>query len=76
MSKAYLIRIFRRTFDTTPLAYVNRRRMEKAQLQLLATDMSVKEIAYSLGFADSSYFSRLFRKHTGCTPAAYRPMGW
>ena len=72
MSKAYLIRLFRQGFDMTPLAYVNKRRMEKAQLLLITTDMPVKEIAYTLGFADCSYFNRLFKKQTGHTPMAYR----
>ncbi len=72
MSKAYLIRLFRQSFDMTPLAYVNKRRMEKAQLLLITTDMPVKEIAYTLGFADCSYFNRLFKKQTGRTPQSYR----
>lgn len=72
MSKAYLIRMFRLGFGQTPIEYINRRRVEKAQLLLLTTDMPVKEIAYTLGFADNSYFSRIFKKHTGHTPTNYR----
>jgi len=72
MSKAYLIRMFRLGFGLTPMAYINRRRMEKAQLMLLTTTMPVKEIAYTLGFTDNSYFNRLFKKHTGHTPMSYR----
>lgn len=33
---------------------------------------SIKDIAYSLGYDDYSYFSRLFRKHTSMTPQNYR----
>lgn len=72
MSKAYLIRMFRLGFGMTPMAYINRRRVEKAQLMLLTTEMPVKEIAYTLGFADNSYFNRLFKKYTGHTPMSYR----
>lgn len=72
MSKAYLIRIFKKDHGLTPLAYMNRRRMEKAQLMLLTTDLPVKDIAYELGFTDSSYFNRIFKQHIGCTPQAYR----
>lgn len=72
VSKQYLIRLFRHSFGTTPVAYMNRRRIEKAQLLLLTTVLPVKEIAYSLGFSDSSYFDRLFKKRTGCTPQKYR----
>ncbi|MDO7744518.1 MAG: AraC family transcriptional regulator [Pedobacter sp.] len=34
--------------------------------------LSVKEIAYQLGFSDQSYFSRFFRKHSGITPEQFR----
>ncbi len=72
MSKAYMIRLFRRCTGMTPLAYINRRRVEKAQLMLVTTGLSVKEIAYILGFTDNSYFNRLFKKTTGRTPLDYR----
>ncbi len=72
VSKAYLIRMFSLGFGLTPIAYINRRRVEKAQLMLQTTSMSVKEIAYTLGFTDNSYFNRLFKKHTGLTPMNYR----
>lgn len=36
------------------------------------TGMSVKEIAWALGFGDYAYFSRLFKKETGATPSGYR----
>ena len=40
---------------------------------MLATEnTSIKDIAYSLGYDDYSYFSRLFRKHTSMTPQTYR----
>ncbi len=39
---------------------------------LVTTGLSVKEIAYILGFTDNSYFNRLFKKTTGRTPLDYR----
>lgn len=72
VSKAYLIRMFSLGFGMTPIAYINRRRVEKAQLMLQTTTMPVKEIAYTLGFTDNSYFNRLFKKFTGLTPMNYR----
>ena len=68
----YLIRLFKHEFGTSPLQYVNRKKIERAQLMLFTTDKPVKEVAYSLGFSDHSYFIRLFRKLTGVTPQAYR----
>lgn len=72
VSKPYFIRYFSKTFGMPPLQYINRKKVERAQLLLLTEEMPVKEIAYSLGFNDHSYFIRLFKKLTGMTPMAYR----
>lgn len=72
LTKAYLIRLFQREFGTSPLQYINVKKVERAQLLLYTTDMPVKEVAYALGFADHSYFIRMFRKQTGITPLSYR----
>lgn len=68
----YLIRLFKHDFGTSPLQYINRKKVERAQLLLYTTAMPVKEIAYTLGFSDQSYFIRMFRKLTGVTPQNYR----
>lgn len=72
VSKQHLIRLFRQNFNETPMQYVIRKKIERAELMLLTTAMSVKNVAYALGFNDHSYFIRLFKKHTGKTPAEYR----
>lgn len=72
LTKPYLIRLFKRNFNTTPLQYINKKKMEKAQVLLITEDMSVKELAYTLGYNDHSYFCRLFKKLTGNTPQEYR----
>lgn len=72
LSKDHLIRIFKREMNMTPLAYVNRKKIEKAQLRLVTETASVKEIAYQLGFEDQTYFNRMFKKITGTTPTGYR----
>jgi AraC-like DNA-binding protein len=72
VSKPYLIRLFRREFGTSPLQHVNRKKVERAQLLLYTTNMPIKEVAYTLGFGDHSYFIRLFRKQAGITPQEYR----
>lgn len=68
----YLIRLFRRELGVSPLQYINRKKMERAQWLLLTEDKTVKEIAHMVGFGDHSYFIRLFRKLTGRTPQEYR----
>lgn len=44
----------------------------KAKRQLIYTSLSLQEIAYSLGYDDYAYFSKLFKKETGVSPALYR----
>ena len=72
VTKPYLIRLFKREFGTSPVQYINKKKVERAQLLLFTTEQPVKEVAYSLGFSDHSYFIRLFRKLTGITPQEYR----
>jgi two-component system response regulator YesN len=47
-------------------------RIDKAKKQLLATDKTVNEISEEVGYENSSFFSRLFKKSTGLTPAKWR----
>lgn len=72
LSKDHFIRLFRKGMGTTPLQYVNQKKIEKAQLLLLTEELAVKEIAFRLAFEDYSYFNRLFKKITGVTPQEYR----
>ncbi len=72
MSKDHLIRIFKKEMKTTPLNYINQKKIERAQLRLITGIAPVKEIAYQLGFDDQGYFNRLFKKITGVTPMHYR----
>ncbi|BED91263.1 AraC family transcriptional regulator [Pseudoalteromonas sp. MM1] len=52
--------------------YVQEVRIDKAKKQLLATDKTVNEISVDVGYENSSFFSRLFKKSTGLTPAKWR----
>lgn len=72
VSKQHLIRIFKTNLGQTPLQYINNAKMQHAELLLLTTDKPVNLIAIELGFADTSYFIRMFRRHTGKTPNSYR----
>ena len=72
MSKDHFIRVFKRETGETPNVYITKRKLEKAELLLVTTTMSVKNIASTLGYDDYSYFNKLFKKNTGVTPQQYR----
>lgn len=72
VTKPYFIKLFKREFGSSPVQYINKKKVERAQLLLFTTDKAVKEVAYMLGFSDENYFIRLFRKFTDTTPREYR----
>jgi len=72
LSKDHFIRLFKKELGTTPLQYINQKKIEKSQLLLITEEIAVKEIAFQLAFEDYSYFNRLFKKITGVTPQEYR----
>lgn len=72
LSKDHFIRLFKKETGTTPLKFINQKKIEKAQLLLITDNSPVKNIAYMLSFDDYSYFNRLFKKITGFTPQEYR----
>ena len=52
--------------------YVRALRIERAARELVDTDTPIAEIGLRFGFFDQSHFSRVFKRHTGLTPAAFR----
>jgi len=69
-------RTFKRRFSAatglTPIAYVQRLRIEDAKRRLERTDASVDEISWRVGYEDAAFFRRLFKRRTGLAPGAYR----
>lgn len=72
----HMIRLFRKHFDTTPVAYLNRYRILQAIDLLRISELTVKEISYSIGFEDQNYFSRVFTQIVGVSPTARRKQIW
>ena len=72
LSDDYLTSCFHKELGLTPVAYLNRYRVQQARQLLKNTHKSITEIAFEVGFSGSSYFSRIFHRETGMTPAAYR----
>ena len=73
VSKQQLIRYFKSAFGTTPINYITEYKLYRAKEYLFyQPSLSIKEIAEELGFHNQYYFTRVFSKHTGETPSAYR----
>lgn len=66
---------FREHCGVSPMTYFTELRVQRACELLDTTGLQVGEVATRLGFEDALYFSRLFRKHTGMPPSAYRKRG-
>lgn len=71
MSPKYFCRFFHEMTHRTPIDYLNYYRIERACYQLMTTDQSITEVAYSSGFNDLSYFIKTFKKYKGTTPKQY-----
>lgn len=63
---------FKRWCGKTPVDYRNEIRLTAAASLLKRSNLSVAEIAFKTGFEDPYYFSRIFKKNMGLSPAAYR----
>jgi len=72
MSKRHFMRNFQAALGNSPIAYLVQLRINRAASLLRRSDHTVTEVAFEVGFSDSNYFSRQFRKLLGVTPREYR----
>lgn len=72
LSPNYLSALMRKETGNSALNYIHSKLIELAKTELTATNKTINEIAYSLGFEYPAHFTRLFKKHEGCTPGEYR----
>jgi AraC-like DNA-binding protein len=72
MSRSTLMRVFRKATNQTPVDYLVRLRIQKSMELLKQTSLTITQIALDVGFNDSNYYSRQFRKAHGCSPSEYR----
>ncbi|RXE69931.1 AraC family transcriptional regulator [Muribaculaceae bacterium Isolate-001 (NCI)] len=69
------IRAFRQEYNRTPHSCLMEKRINRAKKLLLLSAMSVKEVALSCGFRDSSHFCMMFRRTSGVSPGVFRRGG-
>lgn len=71
MNPNYFCRFFKEIIHQTPMQYLNYYRIESACEKLSSSDKSITEVALECGYNDASYFTKVFKKFKGITPAAY-----
>ncbi|MBM7540127.1 helix-turn-helix domain-containing protein [Amphibacillus cookii] len=71
IERSYLFRLFKEATGMSISTYLTRYRVQQACELLRSSDLSIKAIAYSVGYKDPLYFSRVFKKATSYTPSAY-----
>jgi AraC-like DNA-binding protein len=71
ISRSHLYRLFMQHISMPPNEYLMRYRISKSANLLENKNLSVGEVAYSTGFSDQLYFSRVFKKYMGMPPSHY-----
>ena len=71
VSESYFSMLFKKEVGENCIAYINRKKVEAA-MAMLDEDYLIYEVAEKLGFDNSNYFGKVFKKYTGLTPEQYR----
>lgn len=72
LNPQYISQLFKSEIGVNFLAYLTNIRMEKAKKLLLATSLSIAEVAEQSGYRDYRVFTKVFKKSEGITPSQYR----
>ena len=72
LNESYLSRFFKKMMGLPPSKYIIDLRMQRAAILLKREDISVKVVAMSVGYSDSLYFTREFRRYYENSPTAFR----
>ncbi|MCW1919807.1 AraC family transcriptional regulator [Rhodobacter sp. KR11] len=71
-SRAHFVRQFSAALGLPPSAHVEARRLDRVERLLLATELTVDQIARMAGYADGNYLAKVFRRTRGLSPLAWR----
>ncbi len=72
MSTCYFATVFKQSTGTSPHQFIVQCRLRRSQQLLQRSDATIADIAIRCGFSSQSHLTRLFRRHLGTTPRAYR----
>jgi two-component system response regulator YesN len=72
LSPAYFSKLYKKETGDSYIDYVTKVRIDMAKKYLKETNMRISEVGASVGYLNSHYFSTLFKKYAGITPAEYR----
>ena len=71
-SDVYFSKIFKQLFDDTFINYLTNVRIEKAKVLLRDVSFNIKEVGASVGYTDSNYYNKVFKRAVGMSPSEYR----
>jgi len=72
LSNSRYIALFNKHMGMSPSAYILELRLNYACELLKSTDMSIKQVGHLVGYTDSHFFSKIFKKYTGISPTEYK----
>ena len=72
LNEQYLCKIFKEFTGSTPIDYLNEARIERACFEISVNRRNATEAAYLTGFNDPGYFSKVFKKYRGISPAEFK----
>ena len=72
LSTRHFFRTFRKTFGESPLNYITKQRITRAQQLMLTSRLPLSQVALECGMCDQAHFSRAFRRIVGTNPNAWR----
>jgi AraC family transcriptional regulator len=72
LSTSHFFRAFHKSFGESPLGYIMKRRIQRAQQLMLTSRLRLAQVALECGMADQAHLSRVFRRIVGTNPSAWR----
>ncbi|MBP1962814.1 helix-turn-helix domain-containing protein [Paenibacillus aceris] len=74
LSERQILRLCHRHLGTSYMRFVQKQRITHSCRLLASSQLKIYEVMQASGFQSADYFNRLFKRHTGLTPSAYRKL--